>query len=382
MDARILQLLRVVELEETIFELGLRSPADAAHSAAIGERVLHARAQMRERLASLGIQDWIERFDAARYNRNATLAENLLFGTPVGKTFDMDNLVENAYVRQVLRDTGLAELMLRTGHKVAETMVELFSGLPPGHEFFAQYSFIRQEDLPQFEAILKRVGDVGLKELPEEDRRALMALPFKLIQSRHRLGLIDEGFEARVVEARRHFAAKLPSRLKSAIEFFDAGAYNRAASLQDNILFGKIVTGQAGATARVTALVRELLDELGLRPLVVRIGLDYQVGVGGARLAVPDRQKIALVRAMLKRPQVLVVDQAVAALDPNSQVKVLEGILAERKGCGLVWVLQRPDLAERFGVVLVMEKGKLAEKGAFAELKSNGGPLHRLLAAA
>ena len=48
----------------------------------------------------------------------------------------------------------------------------------------------------------------------------------------------------------------------------------------------------------------------------------------------------------------------------------------------MVWVLQRPDLAERFTVVLVMERGKLAEKGAFAELKSNGGPLHKLLIAA
>ena len=128
--------------------------------------------------------------------------------------------------------------------------------------------------------------------------------------------------------------------------------------------------------------MREVLDELGLRPLVVTIGLDYQVGVGGARLAVADRQKIALVRALLKRPTLLVVDHAVAPLDPASQQRVMEGILEERKGRGVVWVLQRPDLAERFTVVLVMERGKLAEKGAFAELKSNGGPLHKLLIAA
>ena len=74
--------------------------------------------------------------------------------------------------------------------------------------------------------------------------------------------------------------------------------------------------------------------------------------------------------------------QAVAPLDPTSQQRVLDGILAERKGCGVVWVLQRPDLAEHFSVVLVMERGKLTEKGAFADLKSNGGPLHKLLIAA
>jgi putative ABC transport system ATP-binding protein len=382
MDRRIVELLAVVDLEESIFELGLRSAADTRRNPALTERVLHARARMRERLESLGIHDWVERFDVDKYNRNATLAENLLFGTPVGKTFDIDNLADNAYVRQVLHDTGLYELLLRTGHKVAETMVELFSGLPPGHEFFAQYSFIRQDDLPQFEAILQRANEVGLKELDETERRALVSLPFKLIATRHRLGLIDESFEARVIEARRHFAASLPAQLKRAVEFFDAARYNSAATLQDNILFGKIVTGQAEASTRITALVRELLDELGLRPLVVTIGLDYHVGVGGARLPIADRQKIALVRALLKRPALLVVDQAVAPLDPTSQQRVLDGILAERKGHGLVWVLQRPDLAERFSVVLVMERGKLTEKGAFADLKSNGGPLHKLLIAA
>src|SRR3989440_1551813 len=382
MDERIVELLRVVDLEEIIFELGLRSPADSQRSPAIAERVLYARSRMHERLASLHIADWVERFDPASYNRNATLAENLLFGTPVGRTFDIDNLAANGYVRRVLHETGLYELLLRTGHKVAETMVELFSGLPPGHEFFAQYSFIRQEDLPQFQEILQRVDEVGLKGLDEAEREALIALPFRLIVTRHRLGLIDEGFEARVVEARGHFASKLPPHLQSASEFFDASRYNSAASLQDNILFGKIVTGQAGATSRITALVRELLDELGLRPLVVKIGLDYQVGVGGARLAIADRQKTALVRALLKRPELLVVDQAVAPLDPTSQLRVLEGILAEREGKGVVWVLHRPELAERFSVVLVMERGRLTEHGRFEELKDNGGPLHKLLMAA
>ena len=373
LDARIVDLLRVVDLEETIFELGLRSPADVSRNQDVPGKVLAARGSMRERLESLGIKDWVERWDPAHYNRNATLAENLLFGTPIGRVFDVENLAANAYVRQVLRETGLHELLVRTGHKVAETMVELFSGLPPGHEFFAQYSFINQDDLPQFEAILKRVTDVGLKGLDEAEGRALLALPFKLIAARHRLGLIDEGFEGRVIEARRHFAAGLPAGLKGAVEFFDPARYNSAATLQDNILFGKIVTGQAGAGSRITTLVRELLDELGLRPLVVKIGLDFQVGVGGTRLASADRQKIALVRALLKQPLLLVLDQAVAVLDPTSQQRVIEGVLAERKGRGLAWVLSRPEYAQRFAIVLSMDHGRLAASGSPVDLKRKTG---------
>ena len=381
MDARIAEALKAVDLEEPMFELGLRSAMDPARTAELRDNLLGARAAMHERLASLGMQDWVERFDPAHYSRNATLAENLLFGAPLGRTFDVENLAKSAYVRRVLRETGLTDDLTRIGHKVAETMVELFSGLPPGHEFFERFSFIRHEDLPNFKEILVRVTEAGLTGLENAERDQLLALPFKLIQARHRLGLIDEALEARVVAARKHFAANLPADLKDAVELFDPARYNTAASLQDNILFGKIVTGQAEAGPRIGALLRQVLDELGMRPLVVRIGLDYEVGVGGARLAATERQKIAIARAMLKRPAVLILDQAAAVLDPASQVRVLDGVLAQRKGGGVFWVLQRNDLAGRFGHALVMERGRLVEHGAVAALKAGGGALHKLLSA-
>ena len=381
MDARILEVLRVVDLEETIFEVGLRSSVDAAQVPGLSESVLRARETMRERLNLPGIQELVERFDLSRYNRNATLAENLLFGTPVGKAFAVDNLARNPYVGKVLEETGLAGDLLKVGHKLAETMVELFSDLPPGHELFERFSFIQHEDLPHVKDILAQVADVGLDRIDEVDRNTLLALPFKMISARHRLGLIDEAFEVRILEARRHFARNLPPEMRGAIEFFDPAKFIGASSLQDNILFGKIVTGQAEGAARIGRLIREILEELELRPLVVKIGLDYQVGTGGARLLAADRQKIAIGRAILKRPVVLVLDQAAAVLDPTSQNRLLASVLLCRERGAVYWVLNRVDLAERFAQVLMMEKGRLVERGKFADLKSSGGALNKLLAA-
>ena len=380
MDACIVEVLKTVELEETIFELGLRSAVDAADHPGLAENVLRAREAIRARLAAPGMQGLVEQFDAERYNRNATLAENLLFGTPIGKkTFDIENLAGNEYVRRVLRETGLADDLLKTGHKLAETMVELFSGLPPGHEFFEHFSFIKQDDLPEVKAVLARVADAGLEKIEAADRDLLMALPFKMISARHRLGLIDEAFEARILQARRYFAAHLPAGMRRGIEFFDAARYNGAATLQDNILFGKVATGQAQAGSRIAAMLHEVLEELKLRPQVASIGLGYQVGVGGARLSTADRQKVAIARALLKRPAVLILDQAAAGLDAGSQNRIVSKLLESRKGRCVFWALQRSDLAERFGHTLVMERGRLAEQGRFADLKSSGGALHKLL---
>ena len=381
LEARISEVLKTVELEETIFELGLRSAVDAGHHPGLAESVLRARDAMRQRLAAPDTQGLVEQFDAERYNRNATLAENLLFGTPVGKTLDVDNLAHNEYMRRVLTDTGLADDLLKTGHKLAETMVELFSGLPPGHEFFERFSFIRQDDLPEVKAALARIADAGLEKIEEDDRDLLLALPFKMISARHRLGLIDEAFEARILAARRHFAANLPQELRGAVAFFDAARYNAAASLQDNILFGKIATGQAQASVRIGAMLHEVVEAQKLRPQVIAIGLGFQVGVGGARLSSADRQKVAIARALLKRPAVLILEQAAASLDAGTQNRLVASILAARKGRCVFWALQRNDLAERFGHTLVMERGRLAEQGRFDELKARGGALQKLLSA-
>src|SRR4029078_8612311 len=131
----------------------------------------------------------------------------------------------------------------------------------PGHEFFERFSFIRQEDLPEVKAVLARVADAGLDKIDEADRDLLLALPFKMISARHRLGLIDEAFEARVLKARKHFDENMPNDLRGAVPFFDGSSYNVAASLQDNILFGKIATGQAQASARIGAMLHQVVEE-------------------------------------------------------------------------------------------------------------------------
>ncbi|MCH7710077.1 MAG: ATP-binding cassette domain-containing protein, partial [Proteobacteria bacterium] len=230
--------LDLVEMGDTLYEMGLRGTLDPGERPEIAARLLSAREAIHQRLEAPDMAGLVEPFDEAKYNDNATVAENLLFGTPVGAAFDIDNLAESPYVREVLDKVGLTSDLLEMGRQVAGIMIELFSGLDAGHEFFDQYSFIEAEDLPEFHALLGRITKEGLEGLGADDRNRLLSLPFKLIPARHRLDQIDDDMRNRLLTARRTFAAELPAALESSVEFFDAGKYNAAASLQDNILFG------------------------------------------------------------------------------------------------------------------------------------------------
>jgi ABC-type multidrug transport system fused ATPase/permease subunit len=385
LTARMVDVLKAVDMEEDVFQLGLRGTVDAKARADVVKRILEARAALLTRLsdpkAEADLKTLIEPFHPDRYNTNATVAENLLFGTPIDPGFEVDKLAENPAVIAVLTKVGLTDELVKVGREVAETMVELFADLPPGHEFFEQFSFISHEDLPEFKELLQRTGRPGAT-IERADRIRLMTLPFKLIQTRHRLDLLDDHLKQRILEARKALRESDDPRVKAGIDFFHPDTYNATASIQDNILFGKIAYGQAKATQRVGSLIESVLKELDLRTTVIEIGLDFQVGVAGARLAPPQRQKLAIARALLKRPDIMILNEATAILDAQTQGRILEGVFAQCAGRTLIWVLHNPMQAAKFDRVLVVDGGKIAEAGPVAELERPGTHFSDLLAAA
>ena len=376
-----LKVLKLVGLDEDVYRLGLRGTVDPKSQSELAAAVLRARVALRERIKEPLIAALIEPFDRTQYNTNATVGENLLFGHPVKDVFNVERLAENAYVLSVLDKVGLTADLLSIGYQVAATMVELFADLPPDHELFQQFSFISSDDLPDVQAMMTRVDRDHLDTLGPEDRTKLLSLPFMLIPARHRLGLIDENIRPKLLEAREAFHSDLPEDLKDAVEVFDPDEYNSVANIQDNILFGKIAYGQAHSSERVGELVSEVVREQGLRDTVIEVGLGYNVGIAGSRLSGAQRQKLSIARAVLKRPDILILSEATAALDSASQGKIMTNLRQEFAGRGLVWSLHRADLAQDFDKVLVMRRGKVIEQGTFAELNHDGTHLNEMLAA-
>ncbi|MDP6691950.1 MAG: ABC transporter ATP-binding protein, partial [Alphaproteobacteria bacterium] len=128
------------------------------------------------------------------------------------------------------------------------------------------------------------------------------------------------------------------------------------------------------------ALISDVVLELGLHEAVAEVGLSFEVGIAGSRLSTAQRQKLALARALLKRPDILILSEATTSLDSASQAGIVDALLADFQGRCLIWSVQRASMAEGFDQVLVMRQGRLMEQGEFAELSQGNEHVKELLA--
>jgi ATP-binding cassette subfamily B protein len=126
--------------------------------------------------------------------------------------------------------------------------------------------------------------------------------------------------------------------------------------------------------------VREAIDAAGLTPLVERLpdGLDTVVGERGRQLSAGERQRLAIARAFLADPAVLVMDEATGALDPSSEAAVLEGYERVMKGRTTILITHRLELARQAERAVVIVDGHIAEDGPPNMLEAEGRAFNKL----
>ena len=378
LTAFIIDILKAVEMDEEIYQFGLLSLVDQSENTDLIAGVMQARRQLRDKFKEPEIARLVEPFDHEKYNLNMTVSENLLFGTVYDDAIDVEQLIDYPAMQKALKQNDLTDEFLNAGVKITEIMLDLFSDVEPDSELFEQFSFIQADDLPEFNKLLQQTRQHDLQSLPKSDRRRLISLPFKLIVARHRLGLMTESIQQRILAARRQIHDHATTE-DLGIEFFDESSFNPRISIQDNILFGKLAYGQANAQQKINSLIADVVESLGLRNQIIEAGLRYEVGVAGGRLSSIQRQKLGLARALLKAPDLLIVNEALSSLDTASERRLIGNVRHKMENRGILWMLGRVQLAEQFDAVMVMERGKLVDQGPFAEMQTSSAHFQHLL---
>ena len=138
---------------------------------------------------------------------------------------------------------------------------------------------------------------------------------------------------------------------------------------------------QAQTNERIRQNVVDLLSEAELLDDVREVGLEFQVGSKGDRLSGGQKQKIGIARALLKDPNILILDEATASLDNASQARIQHLLNSELKGKNtLIAVMHRLEMIRDFDVIAVMKAGRIIEMGKYEELMERKGLFYELAA--
>jgi ATP-binding cassette subfamily B protein len=146
---------------------------------------------------------------------------------------------------------------------------------------------------------------------------------------------------------------------------------------QEAFLFaGSIRTNLRFARPGITdAEIDEAIDVVGLRDLIERLpeGLDTEVHERGQTLAAGERQLLALARAFLARPRVLILDEATSSLDLRSETVIERALDRLLEGRSAILIAHRLTTAQRADRIVVIDHGGIVEMGTPLELLATGG---------
>lgn len=145
--------------------------------------------------------------------------------------------------------------------------------------------------------------------------------------------------------------------------------------LFDTTVAGNLLYGRPGATE---SEMHQALAELGLGTWADELpeGLDTPVGQRGESLSAGERQLVALARAYLADPDVIVLDEATSAVDPAADVRLQQAIDGLARGRTTITIAHRLSTAERADRIMVLDGGDLAEHGTHAELVALEGGIY------
>lgn len=138
-------------------------------------------------------------------------------------------------------------------------------------------------------------------------------------------------------------------------------------SIENNIKFGKPdATHEEVVAAAKAARCHEFI-------MALPDGCDTIIGESGATISGGERQRLSIARAMLKDAPIIILDEATANVDPENEAELQEAVKALTAGKTLVMIAHRMKTVQEADQILVLDQGRIVQRGRHAELMQQGG---------
>jgi ABC-type multidrug transport system fused ATPase/permease subunit len=161
--------------------------------------------------------------------------------------------------------------------------------------------------------------------------------------------------------------------LRNSISIVPQEVFLFSGSIRDNIRYGNLEASDSMVEeAAILANCDEFINRLPQ-------GLDTNIGKMGDRLSAGQRQRIAIARAILKKPKILILDEATSNLDPQSERLVKSALKKIMQNQTTIFITHKLETAIKADKVIVLDKGRIVEIGKHQDLINKKGGIYSKL---
>jgi len=350
------KLVEAMGMDEGMFRRTLRSRFDPKLHPDLAQSIVELRPTIEQRLREQGLDDAVFRFEPDTFNPAVPLGSNLLYAAPA-REITQQSLASEKRFMQMLYDQDLADDALLISHRVIETMRQTFGRDGTNHPLFRRVGI--DEDIYQ------RLCDIDEKRLSggddslsKEEQALMITVPFMM--TAEQIGpSFPESCKVKILAIRKTQAETLRRQTGDMFVAMDANAYVARLTVMENALFGR-VSMIAGARAdEIEDVVATVFDEHGLRRATASIVYDQRVGIGGANLPSVIQERASFSRAGIKRPDIMILDQALASHDAHNRMQTRFRLRELLPDTTILFMEDKFDHPEAYDMFIEIEDGRV-----------------------
>ncbi|MFV1601148.1 MULTISPECIES: ABC transporter transmembrane domain-containing protein [unclassified Phaeobacter] len=364
-----LRLVSGIGSDTALFRRGVEQRFDAKSHSELALQLVELRPKVQQAVTKAGLEQYVHFLASDRYNPALPVAENLLYATTQARITEDVLRQQNDFLDQ-LRALDLDVDLVALSRDVVEMLRQIFGIDGTDHPLFRKLGL----EASAYEgalALVDKTRNDGVSTLSHEELARLLIVPFSISAEQIGAAFSDE-IEERILAFRQSHSKQLMATLGDIFEPLDEGAFAPGLTVLENALFGKISDSAGGRAEEVQKLVSEVLVENGVRDRVVELIFDLPIAIGGQGLAASFAEPLAFSRASIKRPDILILDTAMASYDLDTRIAIhknLRHLLPETTLIYLGSSFESPDVFDSY---YELRQGRLVSDTPAADAVSDG----------
>ncbi len=343
-----------------LFRRGLDQSFDPERHPELAARIVVLRDRLRFAASEAGLARFVHVFDRDRYNPALPVAENLLFAVP-RRPITPELLASQSGFLNQLRELGLDKPLVALTLDVIDMLRQIFGFDGTDHPLFRDLG-LDPEIYESALTLVERTRASGAASLSTEELGRLLTIPFRL--SAEKIGpAFSEDMQARILELRHSHSETMLAQLGDLFAPLDPTEFAPGLTVLENALFGKVSQDIGSRADDLRKMVAAVLIEFGAQEGVVQLIYDLPISLSGSNLSAMYAEPLALSRATIRRPDVLIMDQTLASYSMETRIAVHRNLRRQLPETTMIYLDDKFEDEGVFDLYLELQQGRLVTEG-------------------